>query len=171
MQHTTDMRRTLLLLILCAMAPCLAIAQDAASGATAVRRQHISFEGIPVKGDIYEFADALRQAGYKLQKRDGDTRSFVFKGTVFGTTQVFRVSYTKRTRTVYRILAQPHNMPSDVLLDSLRRHYGEPADAAGDRIQWQLPTGAVMLATPDGYNPTFVIMDAVGVAAYTDEDK
>ena len=33
-----------------------------------------------------------------------------------------------------------------------------------------LPNGAVMLFTPDGYDPTLVVMDAEGVAAFKEEN-
>ena len=131
---------------------------------------HIRFEGIEVKGDIYEFSKTLQSHGYKLEKRESGTRAYVFKGNICGHSTLFQVSYSRRTRSVYRIMAQPKNVPLDALLDSLCVRYGEPYDSDNSRYMWQLESGAVMLSTPEGYDPTLVIMDAAGVAAFKDED-
>jgi len=131
---------------------------------------HIRFEGIEVKGDIYEFSKTLQSRGYRLEKRESGTRAYVFKGNICGHSTLFQVSYSRRTRSVYRIMAQPKNIPLDALIDSLNVRYGEPYDTDNSRYMWQLEAGAVLLSTPEGYDPTLVIMDTAGVAAFKDED-
>jgi hypothetical protein len=133
--------------------------------------QHILFEGIEVKGDIYEFSKVLQHNGYKLLSRDNNQREFVFKGTVCGLSQKFKVSFTKKTKTVYRIMLQPQNVPLEEYVSKLCERYGPTYDTISRGLQWTLPTGAVMLATPDGYDPTLVIMDAQGVERFKDEDN
>ena len=132
---------------------------------------HILFEGIELKGDIFEYSKEMQQHGYKLERRDNNARDYYFKGNVCGVSTRFKVSFTRHSKTVYRVMAQPKNLPLDVLLDTLNARYGEPADFTDQRYFWQLPTGAVMLSTPVGYDPTLVFMDAVGVAAFKDEDS
>ena len=131
---------------------------------------HIRFEGIEMKGDIYEFSKVLQSQGYKLEKRESGTRAFIFKGNICGHSTLFQVSYSRRTRTVYRIIAQPKNVALDALIDSLNVRYGQPYDTSNNRYMWQVDAGAVMLSTPEGYDPTLVIMDGAGVAAFKDED-
>ncbi|MBR4533855.1 MAG: hypothetical protein IKO85_04850 [Bacteroidaceae bacterium] len=133
--------------------------------------EHLMFEGVPVQGDIYDFSKALQKQGYKQQQRDLNQLFFVFKGNLLGHPQQFRVNFTKKTKTVWRIMAQPHNVPLDELVDSLTSRYGEPYEAVGTSFKWQLPVGFIMLEQHEGYDPNIVFMDAVGVAAYRDEDN
>jgi len=132
--------------------------------------EHILFEGIEVKGDIYEFSDVMQKHGFKLAKRVGNENMFIFKGTVCGQSCYIQASYTKHSRTVYRVLAQPKHVDLNVYLDSLRARYGETLDETDRGYQWQLPNGGVMFVTPEGYDPTLVVMDALGVVAYKEEE-
>ena len=164
------MKRILTLLL--ALLPLLAWAQnDSTATAVEAQPQHILFEGLEVKGDIYEFAKVLEHNGYKLVSRDNNVREYVFKGTVCGISQKFKVSFSKKSKTVYRIMLQPQNVPLDEYIAKLCERYGKEYDTISRGLQWMLPTGAVMLATPDGYDPTLVIMDALGVEKYKDEDN
>lgn len=150
----------------------VAIAQDANEASQPENAlTHILFEGVEVKGDIYEFSKALQSKGYKLQRRDANARNYVFKGNVCGSSTQFQVSFTRHSKTVYRIMAQLKNIPLDVILDTLNARYGEPYDITTRGYQWQLPNGGVMLGTPDGYDPTLVVMDGLGVAAFKEEDN
>ncbi len=132
---------------------------------------HILFEGLEVKGDIYEFSEVLQKHGFVLKKRLGNESQFIFQGTVCGHSSYVQVSYTKHTRTVYRIMVQPKHVSQNDYLDSLQVRYGEVFDETERGYQWMLPTGAVMFFTPDGYDPTLVVMDAEGVAAFKDENE
>ena len=132
---------------------------------------HILFEGIEVKGDIYEFSDILQKRGFALKKRLGNELQFIFQGSVCGHNSYVQVSYTKHSRTVYRVLVQPKHISQNDYLDSLRVRYGEESDITERGYQWMLPTGAVMFFTPDGYDPTLVVMDATGVAAFKEENE
>ncbi len=132
---------------------------------------HILFEGVEVKGDIYEFSEALQKRGFTLKKRFGNEQQFIFQGAVCGHSSYVQVSYTKHTRTVFRVLVQPKHISQTDYLDSLQVRYGEVFDTTERGYQWMLPAGAVMFFTPDGYDPTLVIMDAEGVAAYKDENE
>lgn len=132
--------------------------------------QHILFEGVEMRGDIYEFSEALQKAGFKLVRRDNNARNYVFKGDVLGRPTQFQVSFTKKSKAVYRIMAQLKNAQLNDLLNGLNQAYGEPFDVNTRGYQWQLPNGAVMLGTPEGYDPTLVIMDGDGVAAYKEEN-
>ena len=161
-----------ILSLLLVLLPLLTWAQnDSQSKAAEAKPQHILFEGIEVKGDIYEFSKVLEHNGYKQVSRDLNMREFVFKGTVCGISQKFKVSFTKKSKTVYRIMLQPQNVPVDEYIAKLCERYGKEYDTITRGLQWTLPTGAVLLATPDGYDPTLVIMDAQGVEKYKDEDN
>ncbi len=132
---------------------------------------HITFEGVEVKGDIYEFSDILQKRGFVLKKRLGNEQQFIFQGAVCGHNSYVQVSYTKHSRTVYRIMVQPKHVSPNDYLDSLQVRYGNIFDETERGYQWMLPTGAVMFFTPDGYDPTLVIMDAEGVATFKDENE
>lgn len=132
---------------------------------------HVLFEGVEVKGDIYDFAAVLQKHGFSLEKRLGNELSYIFKGTVCGHSSYIQVSYTKRTRTVYRIIVEPKHVALNDYIDSLQVRYGEITDETERGYQWMLPTGAVMLFTPAGYDPKLVIMDGLGVEAYKDENS
>ncbi|MCR4994617.1 MAG: hypothetical protein K6A32_04440 [Bacteroidales bacterium] len=131
---------------------------------------HILFEGIEVKGDIYEFSEVMQKNGYKLKKRLGNEQQFIFQGPVCGHNSYIQASYTKHTRTVFRVLVQPKHVSQNDYLDSLKVRYGEVFDETERGYQWMTPAGAVMFFTPDGYDPTLVIMDGEGVAAYKEEE-
>ena len=132
---------------------------------------HILFEGVEVKGDIYDFSDALQKRGFVLKKRIGNEQQFIFQGSVCGHSSYVQVSYTKHSRTVYRVMVQPKHISQNDYLDSLQVRYGEVFDETERGYQWMLPTGAVMFFTPDGYDPTLVVMDATGVAAFKEENE
>lgn len=133
--------------------------------------QHLMFEGVEMKGDIYEFSKVLQKHGYQQKQRDLNQLSFVFKGNFLGHSQQFRVNFSKKTKTVWRIMVQPHNVPLDEIVDSLTARYGEPYDAISTSFKWQLPVGYILLEAHEGYDPNIVFMDAAGVAAYKDEDN
>ena len=166
----TKMKRILSLLLV--LLPLLTWAQsDRQVSEDDVPPQHILFEGIELKGDIYEFSKVLQRNGYKMVSRDNNAREYVFKGTVCGLSQKFKVSFSKKSKTVFRIMLQPQNVPLDEYIALLCERYGKDYDTISRGLQWTLPTGAVMLATPEGYDPTLVIMDAQGVERYKDEDN
>ncbi len=131
--------------------------------------EHITVEGVELRGDIYEFSDVLRSHGFKLEKRLRDVDSFLFKGTIAGNSCYFQVSYTPLSRTVYRIMAQPRHVQENDYVDSLCVRYGDVFDSKPGSYQWMLPNGAVMLITPDNGEPTLVIIDGAGYAVYKDE--
>ena len=154
-----------LLLVVALMTTALGMKAQEAKDSVA----HILLEGIEVKGDIYQFSEAMKGHGYKLEKRVGDSNFYVFKGMVAGTSCYLQVDYSKSTRTVYRIMAQPKHVAITDYVDSLKVRYGEVFDTTPRGYQWQLPTGAVMLMTPDGADPTLVIVDAEGFVTFKDE--
>ena len=80
---------------------------------------HLLFENIEMKGDIYDFSKVLQKQGFKQQQRDLNQLFFVFKGTVLGHSEQFKVNFSKKTKTVWRIMVQPHNVPLDEIVDSL----------------------------------------------------
>lgn len=131
--------------------------------------QHVMLEDVTVRGDIYQFADTLKSHGFHLDKRLRDVDSFLFHGTIAGTTCYFQVSYTPTSRTVYRIMAQPKNVSINAYVDSLSVRYGPVFDSKPGSYQWMTPGGAVMLMTPDGMDPTLVIIDAQGYATFKEE--
>ena len=159
-----------IILLLMALLPTTLWAQTDRGADLASEQPHILFEGLEVKGDIYEFTKVLQHNGFKLVSRDNNLREYIFKGAVCGLSQKFKVSFTKRTKTVFRIMLQPQNVPLDTYIQELCTRYGAEYDTNSRGLQWTLPTGAVMLATPNGYDPTLVIMDAQGVERYKFED-
>ncbi|MBQ6432836.1 MAG: hypothetical protein IJJ94_02640 [Bacteroidaceae bacterium] len=172
--------RQLFLTLLMAFACATTWAQEQTEGAAApadsvaaqaTSTEHILFEGIEVKGDIYEFAAVMQKRGFTLSKRLGNEKAYIFKGTVCGQSCYVQASYTKHTRTVYRLMVQPKHVDLNSYLDSLNVRYGQVFDETERGYQWMLPNGAVMFITPEGYDPTLVVMDAIGVAAYKDEEN
>ncbi len=137
---------------------------------TALLTPHILFEGVELKGDIYDFSAAMQKRGFSLSKRLGNDNAYIFQGTVCGHTCYTQVSYTRHSRTVYKIMVQPKHVDLNVYLDSICARYGQVYDQTERGYQWMLPNGAVMLFTPDGYDPTLVVMDAEGVAAFKEEN-
>ncbi|MCR5181345.1 MAG: hypothetical protein K6C30_09085 [Bacteroidaceae bacterium] len=137
----------------------------------AVPETHLTFEKIEIKGDIYDFAKSMNEQGYKVRQRDLNQLFFVFKGNVFGKSQQFKVSFSKKTKTVWRVMVQPHNMPIDELLDSLTTNYGAPYEALNNSYKWLLDSGFIQLMIPEGYDPTLVFIDSQGAATYKDEDN
>lgn len=132
---------------------------------------HLLFENIEMKGDIYDFSKVLQKQGFKQQQRDLNQLFFVFKGTVLGHSEQFKVNFSKKTKTVWRIMVQPHNVPLDEIVDSLTARYGEPYEALAASYKWMLPTGFVQLMVPEGYDPTLVFIDGTGAVAFKDEDN
>lgn len=165
------MKRLLFLLMLLG-APVVLSAQEATPQDSVQQAlpEHILFEGVEMKGDIYDFSKALQKRGFKLEERDGNSRNYIFRGDVCGRPTQFMVSFTRKTKTVYRIMAQLKNAPITDILAALNAAYGEPFDINNRGYQWQVPGGGVMLGTPEGYDPTLVVMDAAGVAAYKEEN-
>lgn len=167
----------LFLSILFLMLPAVAITAQEATSATLVSTDsttaaaHILFEGVEVKGDISDFTKVLQRRSFTLKKRLGNELKYLFQGTVCGHSCYLEVSYTKRSRTVYRVLVQPKHVSENDYLDSLKVRYGNDFEETERGYQWMLPTGAVMFFTPVGYDPTLVVMDGVGVAAYKDEEN
>ena len=136
-----------------------------------VAPDHLAFEGIEMQGDIYDFSKTLQKQGYKQRQRDLNQLFFIFKGNVLGHPEQFRVNFTKKTKTVWRIMAQPHNVPVDVLVDSLTARYGEPYEAVATSYKWMLPAGFIQLEAREGYDPNLVFIDGKGATAYKDEDN
>ena len=133
--------------------------------------QHLLFEGIEMKGDVYDFSKILQKQGYKQRQRDLNQLFFVFKGNVLGRSEQFRVNFSKKSKTVWRIMAQPHNVPVDELVDSLTARYGEPYESISTSYKWMLGGGFIQLMAPEGFDPTIVFIDAAGAAAFKDEDN
>ena len=131
---------------------------------------HIKFIGVEVKGDIYEFSKILTKNGCKVTKRMGDSDQYAMRGTVYGADNCdFLVSYTRNTLTVFRIMARQKHIDVNDYLHKLELIYGSYTDLADDTYKWVLPTGMVMFKVPEGYDPTLLIIDALGFAAYQDE--
>ncbi len=169
------MKKHLLLLLLlcplslCAQEPTAAAADTAVALPPAATTPHIQFEGIELKGDIYEFSKVLTKRRFKLVRRLSDTQQYAMHGNVAGNACDFLISYTQNTRTVYRIMARPKRVNVNAYLDSLKVRYGEPAVFEDETYKWMLPNGVVYFKTPENYDPTLVIIDAAGFAALKDE--
>ena len=133
--------------------------------------EHLLFEGIEMKGDIYDFSKVLQKHGFKQKQRDLNQLFFVFKGDVLGRPEQFKVSFSKKSKTIWRIMVQPHNVPLDEIVDSLTARYGEPYEAIVTSYKWQLPSGCVLLDAHEGYDPNLVLIDAAGVSVFKDENN
>ena len=130
---------------------------------------HVTFSGIEVKGDIFEFADSLKQHGFSLQKRIGRDWMYIFKGNVYGANCYFQVSYTKNTRSVYRIIAETNRIDVASYIETLVGIYGPNYQVNPNSYQWMVPGGAVMLMVPEGRDPKLVIVDEQGYMLFKDE--
>lgn len=166
--------KTTFLSCLFLMLPFTISAQDASPEAADTTAkpatEHILFEGVEVKGDIYTFYRELEHHGFKLIKRLADTEQYAMRGKIAGNTCDFLISYSHETRTVYRIMARPKRVNIPAYLDSLKVRYGEPYDFEDETYKWMTPNGMVMFKTPDDYDPTLLILDALGVKAYKEEE-
>lgn len=153
------------------MPPEMISMRDAETSASSDSTGHILFEGVEVKGDIYSFYKILEKRKCKLTSRLRDANQYAMRGFVAGNECDFLISYTRNTRTVYRIMVRPKHVSVPAYLDSLKVRYGEPYDFEDETYKWMLPTGMVMFKTPDGYDPTLVIIDAIGFKAYKEEEN
>lgn len=164
------MTKHLLIAALIAFLPLSVQAQDSTAVAQPQAAQHMLFEGLEMKGDIYEFSDSLRHRGYKLEKRMGNQQYFLFHGMIAGRSCYFQVSYTKKTRTVWRIIAQVSHAETVSFVDSVSVRYGEVYDSNERGYQWMQPSGSAMFMIPEQGDPSLIIVDADGYLLYREED-
>ena len=69
-------------------------------------QQHLDFMGYPMQGSITDFTEAIRQR-FPLQKKVGGDYYYIFRGSVYGHDSYFKVEYTRKSRTVYKITVTP----------------------------------------------------------------
>ena len=122
-----------------------------------------------VHDEVMADENILQIHGFTLDKRLRDVDAFLFHGTILCTTCYFQVSCTPTSRTVYRIMAQPKHININAYVDSITARYGSIFDSKPGSYQWMSPAEAVMLITPDGVDPTLVIIDAQGYALFKEE--
>ncbi len=123
--------------------------------------------GIPIEGTINDFTDAMRPR-FPLQKRVGDERYYIFKGTVYGHILYLKAEYTRKSRTVYRVTVEPKHIDQNALIDSLVVDYGTPEEITGG-YRWTMNEGDVLLYTPEGYDPVLMYFDREGLLKYKEE--
>ena len=133
------------------------------------RAQHIEFKNIPLNGEILDFTEKMREGGLKLQKKMTDDFYYIYKGTFVGNSAYVRVDYTPKSHTVYRIQVTPKHVDIPTYVDSLTTHYGKDYVQNPKGYQWSCEHGGVYFFTPEGKDPTLVIMDAVGIQKLKEE--
>lgn len=165
------MKKTFFSFLLLAVSQLLSAQQPASADSVLETSApaHILFEGVEVKGDIYDFAKALEDRGFQLKTRKGDSNYYIFKGSVCGNNCYFKVMYSKKTHTVASIVVEPKSVNINYFVDSLSVRYGACSGFDGEKYVWNLPNGGVMFRTPEGYDPILVVMDAEGAVRNKEE--
>ena len=130
--------------------------------------QHLRFMGISIEGNITQFTDSMKPR-YKLQKRVPDQRMNIYKGYVNGYGVYLQASYSRKSRTVYKVEVHPKNIGEDSWLDSLQTHYGEFQVLDDTKIFWEQPGGKIVWYQPEGYDPTLFFLDNAGLTKFNDE--
>lgn len=129
--------------------------------------KHLDFLGISIEGDIDDFNSRM-QPRFKLKKRVGGENQYIYEGSMFGYNTYLQVNFTRKTRTVYRILVTPKNINTMAWQDSLYAHYGEPVETQQGPL-WQKPEGMILYYTPQGYDTALIYLDALGNEAFKEE--
>ncbi len=127
-------------------------------------QQHLDFMGYPMQGSITDFTEAIRQR-FPLQKKVGGDYYYIFRGSVYGHDSYFKVEYTRKSRTVYKITVTPKQIDQNALVDSLVCHYGNALEVQGG-YRWNRPGGTIFLYTPEGYDPVLMYFDEQGVKQF-----
>lgn len=129
--------------------------------------QHLLFQGIPIGGNIDTFTENLKPR-YKLKKKVGGDHYFIYEGPVFGCNTYLQASFSRKSRTVYKVVITPKNINQMAWVDSLSVHYGEPVDT--DRgLLWQRPEGMVLFYAPEGYDCALFFLDQEGNDVFVKE--
>ncbi len=136
---------------------------------TEATETHIVFAGVEVKGKVDDFTDRMRDQGFKLQKKVGDERYYIYKGTYNGHSSYVRADYTPKSRTVYKVQVTPKHVSAVDYLDSLTVKYGKDYVSDQRGYQWSFGNGGVFFVTPEGKDPILLIMDARGAQLYKEE--
>lgn len=128
---------------------------------------NLLFQGVPMEGTIDQFTERLKPR-YQLKRKMGGDHNFIFHGPVFGHDTYFQASYTRKSRTIYKVLVTPKNINEVAWLDSLVAHYGAPEDTPKGWL-WQRPEGMILFYTPEGYDCALIYLDAKGNALFKEE--
>jgi len=129
----------------------------------------MEFMGIPIQGDINTFTDSMKPR-YKLSKRVPDQQMFIYKGSVYGYNVYLQASYSRKSRTVYKVVVQPKNINEDAWLDSLVTHHGDYTPTEYGPL-WDKPEGKILLYKLEGYDPVLMYMDKEGLTKFTEEKE
>lgn len=129
--------------------------------------QHLDFMGVSMEGNIDDFTQRM-QPRFRFKKRVRGENQVIFEGSMFGYNVFARASYTRKTRTVYRMLITPKNINQIAWVDSLTARYGMPVETR-QGLLFQRPGGMILYYTPEGYDTALIYLDAKGNEAFTEE--
>lgn len=128
---------------------------------------HLDFMGVPIGGSIDEFNDRI-QPRFRLKKRVAGENQYIYEGPMFGYNTYIQVNFTRKSRTVYRVLVTPKGINQMAWEDSLHVRYGEPENTRQGQL-WQRPEGMILYYTPEGYDSALIYLDALGNNAFKEE--
>ena len=131
------------------------------------QEEHLKFQGVPIEGNINQFTDNM-QPRYKLKKKQGGEQRYIYEGPVYGYNCYLEASYSRKSRTVYKVMVTPKSINQSAWLDSLSTHYGEPIET--DRgLLWAPDGGKILFYTPEGYDPVLIYLDSQGLQRFSEE--
>lgn len=129
--------------------------------------EHLCFQDIPIAGSIDEFTELMKPR-YQLKKKIGGDQYFIFYGSLFGYDTYLQVSYTRKSRTVYKVMATPKSINQQAWIDSLTALYGDPIYTDRGWV-WQRPEGMIVYYTPEGYDSALIYLDYAGQEVFRKE--
>lgn len=153
------------LLTICLMS--LAALGARAQNESTATDKHLDFLGVEIKGSIDDIKEKL-EPNFKLKKRVGTENYYLFEGPMFGYNVPVQVSYTRKSRTIFRFTVTPKNINLLAWQDSLINKYGDPVQTE-QGLLWQRPEGMILYYAPQGYETALIYLDAAGNAAYKEE--
>lgn len=147
--------------VLFAFLPIVSQAQEAEP------TKHLDFLGISIEGEIDDFTQRM-QPRFRLKKRVPRENYNIYEGTVFGHTTLVQANYTRKSRSVYRVLVTPKHINEVAWQDSLAAHYGEPVETPQGSL-YQHPSGIILYYSPQGYDSALIYLDNQGNAIFKEE--
>lgn len=131
--------------------------------------KHLDFLGVSIEGNIDDFTKRM-QPKFKLKKRVGGENYYIFEGPMFGYDVYAQVNYTRKSRTVYRVMVTPQNINTIAWQDSLVARYGQPLETPQGQL-FQMPGGKILYYTPQGYDSAMIYLDSAGNGVFVEEKK
>lgn len=155
------MKKTICAILLAFLPLCIQ-AQD-----EKVVKPHLDFLGVSIQGSIDDFIERM-QPRFRVKKKVAGENQVIFEGPMFGYHVYAQASYTRKTRTVYRVLVTPKNINEVAWQDSINANYGEYVDTPQGQL-YQPGGGMILYYAPEGYDSALIYLDYAGNEAFKEE--